>query len=286
MSQIIIPVLFALLMWWISTGLILRVVSAAQNTYPYSLLASVVILAASLWGLARTGRGDAADAYVTFSCVLGVWGFVELTFLTGYVTGPRVSALPAGASGWRRFRFATEAILFHEFLLLAMGAAVIVAAGLDNVLAWSTYAVLWVMRLSAKLNLFLGVPSLNADLLPRRLVHLASYFRHRAINWLLPVSIAGSAVAAALLFARASSSQASDYAAAAHALLAALVALALLEHLFMLMPFRTGRLWGRRDDPVGANDNGPTSSAVFAPDAQTPSVRTPLTGIRSLGELK
>jgi putative photosynthetic complex assembly protein 2 len=287
MSQLVIPVLFALLMWWISTGLILRLVSASPKTYPAAVIAAALVLFFSLWGLARSGQTVAADAYVTFTCVLGAWGFVELTFLTGYVTGPRISPLPQGATGWQRFRYATEAILFHELLLLAMGAAVLMAAGPDNLLAWGTYAALWVMRLSAKLNLFLGVPSLNADLLPRQLVHLASYFRRRPINWLLPLSIGGSLIAAVILFNRAVSGESTDYTSAAHALLAALVALALLEHLFMLMPFRAGALWGRAADASASTDAVPLAPApVYAPQADAPVAHSSLTGIRSLGGLK
>jgi putative photosynthetic complex assembly protein 2 len=286
MSQIFFPVLFALLMWWISTGLILRVVGQSSRYYPASISVSIAVLAAALWGLATTSQSAPGDAYLTFTCVLAVWGFVELTFLTGYVTGPRKSPLPAGYAGWRRFRLATETILFHELLLLAMGAAVVIAAGPKNWLAWGTYAVLWVMRLSSKLNLFLGVPSLNADLLPRQLAHLASYFRRRGMNALLPLSIVGSAIATALLFDRANMTGASDYAVTAFALLGALLALALLEHLFMLMPFPVAALWGRRTTRNGANDNDLPQSLLSVSPAEAPAVRTHINGIRSLGGLK
>jgi putative photosynthetic complex assembly protein 2 len=281
MSQIFIPVLFALLMWWISTGVILRVVMLPPRTYPASVAVAAAITGAALLGLATVPKADASDAYVTFTCVLAVWGFVELTFLTGYVTGPRKTALPIGVTGWRRFRFAIETILFHELLLLAGAAAVLIAAGPDNGIASGTYAVLWVMRLSAKLNLFLGVPSLNADLLPRQLAHLASYFRNRSMNVLLPVSIVGSAVATALLFDRAASGD--DYSTAGYALLGALLALALLEHLFMLMPFPVAALWGRRQAPVCANDNDVTVSRHLPP-GKTPAPQSP--EFRSLGGLQ
>lgn len=280
MSQIFMPVLFALLMWWLSTGVILRLVSLSPRTYPFSLAVSAGLAAVALWTLSIVSPADETAAYVTFSCVLAVWGFVELAFLTGYVTGPRKTALPFGVTGWQRFRYASETILFHELLLLAAGGAVIAASGIGNWLATGTFAVLWVLRLSAKLNLFLGVPSLNADLLPRRLAHLASYFRRRSMNALLPISIIGSAVATALLFDRALSGDA--YSTTAHVLLGSLLALALLEHLFMLMPFPVAKLWGRRAATVCANDND-ASAARHSPNGTT---TAPVKEFRSLGGLQ
>jgi putative photosynthetic complex assembly protein 2 len=40
-----------------------------------------------------------------------------------------------------------------------------------------TFAVLFFARISAKLNLFFGVPRINTEFLPRPLAHLPSHFR-------------------------------------------------------------------------------------------------------------
>ena len=244
MSQFALPALYALLLWWFSTGIILYAVGLNPRSYRWSVAVTAVLCVAALWVLAQGNRGGAADAYIAFACVLAVWGFVETTFLTGYVTGSRKTVCPPGSRGWRRVRYAIETIFYHELLLLAAGLSILMATGGEDRFALALFAILWVMRLSSKLNLFLGVPTLNAELLPPHLAHLRSYFTRKRMNPLLPVSIVGSALVTAWLVGRAFAEGASDYSVTAYVLLASLLALALLEHLFMLMPLPIAGLWG------------------------------------------
>jgi putative photosynthetic complex assembly protein 2 len=57
--------------------------------------------------------------------------------------------------------------------------------------------VLYIARISAKLNLYLGVPRINVEFIPSPLNHLPSHFRIARMNWLFPISITGLSVAAA-----------------------------------------------------------------------------------------
>jgi hypothetical protein len=98
------------------------------------------------------------------------------------------------------------------------------------------------MRLSAKLNLFLGVPFLNDDLLPERLVHLKSYFSRRPINAFFPVGVTASTILATLLTSQALQAT-TDFGTIAYLLLATLVALAVLEHWFMVVPVPVRAIW-------------------------------------------
>ncbi len=244
MSQIALPALYALLLWWFSTGIILYAVGLSRRSYRVSVAISAVCLIVALWALAQGGQATAWDAYVTFACVLAVWGFVETTFLTGYITGPRKTPCPPGCTGPRRVRYATETIIYHELMLVAGFVAIVVATGGGDAFAIGLYAMLWVMRLSSKLNLFLGVPTLNAELLPPPLRHLRSYFRQRPMNALFPVSALGSAAVTAWFIGRAFSDGASDYSVTVYILMASLLVLGLLEHLFMLIPMPIAGLWG------------------------------------------
>jgi putative photosynthetic complex assembly protein 2 len=244
MSEVAIPALIALLLWWFSTGIILYVVGLPPRTYRVSVALSAALGMLALLVLANGKQNTAWDATTAFTCALAVWGFVEMTFLTGYVTGSRKTPCPPDSKGWLRVRFAIEAIFYHELLLLLAGAAIFAATGGRARFALAVFAILWVMRLSSKLNLFLGVPMLNAELLPAQLGHLKSYFRRRSMNLLFPFSVAGSAVVTAVLIHRASSDGASEYSVAAYTLMATLLALGLLEHLFMLMPIPIAGLWG------------------------------------------
>lgn len=244
MSQIAIPALIALLLWWFSTGLILYIVGLPPRTYRVSVTLSAALGGLALLVLADGSQNTAWGATIAFTCALAVWGFVEMTFLTGYVTGSRKTPCPPNSKGWRRVRFAIEAIVYHELLLLLAGAAIFAATGARDRFALAVFAILWVMRLSSKLNLFLGVPMLNAELLPAQLGHLKSYFRRRSMNRLFPFSVAGSTVVTAILIHRAISDGASEYSVAAYTLLASLLGLGLLEHLFMLLPVPIAGLWG------------------------------------------
>ncbi len=245
LAELALPALFTLFAWWASTGIILWLVRLPRATYGRTLLGATAVLVAALLGLAVT-RTDAsvAGAYVAFFCTLLVWGWQEVTFLTGFATGARDTPCPPGARGWRRFGFATEAILHHELILVLAGAAVVAVTwgGANQVGAW-TYALLWTMRLSAKLNLFLGVRNLNTEFLPEHLRYLATYFVRRPLNLLFPFSVTAATAVMVLLWSAALGPGATPFEVAGLALLAALATLAVLEHWFLVLPLPAEQLW-------------------------------------------
>jgi putative photosynthetic complex assembly protein 2 len=244
-TELALPFLYALVLWWASTGLILYWVGVPERATRWSgLLAGGLVLAglAAVWlSSADGGRGG---AYIAFTAAVLVWGGVELTFLAGLITGPRRTSCPDGAGGWRRAAFATETVIHHELALAGAGLLVLAAAagGANPIGPW-TYAALWAMRLSAKLNLFLGVPVTNEAMLPDQLRYLASYFRTRPLNLLFPLSVtAGTALAAALAVA-ATAAGTPPGLAAGLTLVATFLALAVLEHWFMVLPLPSAALW-------------------------------------------
>ena len=163
-----LPVLYALFLWWFSTGLILYLDGLPRRTFRWSMLGCTVLALLSLWGLFAT-RDDTSvlGAYAAFTYGLLVWGWHEMSFLMGYVTGPRREPCPGGCRGWRHLMHAIEAILWHE-LAIAATAVVMLALTWDsaNQVGTWVFMVLWVMRLSAKLNVYLGVPNLTDEFLP------------------------------------------------------------------------------------------------------------------------
>jgi putative photosynthetic complex assembly protein 2 len=244
MSQFALPVLFALFVWWFGTGILLCLVRIGPRRQSLVIVGACVVLIASAYGLATTaGVTTVSSAYLAFFCAILAWCWLEITFLTGYVTGPRKSACPAGASGWRRVGLAISAILYHELALLAFGVGIVALTwqGANQVGA-ATFLILWIMRLSAKLNLFLGVPFLNDDLLPERLGHLKSYFSCRPMNAFFPVAVSASTILATLLAVRALEAKA-EFGTTAFLLLATLAALAVLEHWFMVVPVPVRAIW-------------------------------------------
>ena len=253
-AALLLPILFTLFVWWFSTGAILYLDGLPRRTHRWTMAGASVLALGALHVLVATAHHDGAvAAYAAFTAAIVVWGWVEVAFLLGWVTGPRTSACPPDARGWRRAAYAFEAILWHEFALLA-GALLIALATWDasNHLGLWSYLLLWLARLSTKLNLFLGVRNLGEELLPDHLRYLHSYFARRPMNALFPLSLAAGVAATALLWQAALAATGAD--AVAPALLATLATLAVLEHLFLVVPFNVNALWewgllSRRIDP-------------------------------------
>jgi putative photosynthetic complex assembly protein 2 len=111
-----------------------------------------------------------------------------------------------------------------------------------NPFAFGTFAVLFVARISAKLNLFLGVPRINTQFLPKPLAHLTSHFRMGRITAFFPISVSVLTVLAALLLERAVNVDPSGL-SVGYALLTCLCLLAVLEHWFMVLPLPDEKLW-------------------------------------------
>lgn len=239
-----LPPVVALLVWWLGTGVVMLLDGLPRTTFRASLAISTLVAAGALVCIARSASDtSAAGAYAGFVCAVLVWGWHELAFLTGWLTGPRQRACSAPAHGPTRFREAVQAILWHELAIVATGALIVWLSrdGANQVAAW-TFALLWVMRLSAKFNLFLGVRNHGEEFLPPHLGYLGSYFRHRRMNALLPLSVlAGGTVTALLIDAAVQTTSAGLRTGCL--LMAALLALALLEHLMMVLPFPPTLLW-------------------------------------------
>jgi putative photosynthetic complex assembly protein 2 len=240
MDSLWLAVGFAVFMWWFSTGLVLLLDSLPNKTFRWSLLLSTLLSVAALAALHRTSQQtNLAAVYCAFTCALLIWGWHELTFLTGAITGPRRHALPAHVTGWPRFVASVQAILWHELAILAVGLFIVaITWGAPNQVGTTTFVVLWVMRISAKLNLFFGVRNLSESFLPAHLAYMASFFRQRRMNALLPFSVVGG-----LLIAAAGAQAAVPAAAVGSTLVATLLVLAIIEHLLLVLPIPATLLW-------------------------------------------
>lgn len=239
------PLLYALFLWWFSTGLILYLDGLPRHTYRWSLAGASVLLVFALWGLVWSAdHPTVAGAYVAFTSALLVWGWHEISFLMGAVTGPVDYPCPPGARGWRRLAHATGAVLWHELAIAMTGVLVIICTwdGANHVGTW-TFMIFWWMRLSAKVNVYLGVRNLTEEFLPPRLYYLSSYFRHRPMNLFWPVSVLVSTIAAVVLVQTALVPGAPAFQAAGFTFLGGLLSLAVLEHWLLILPLPAARLW-------------------------------------------
>ncbi len=243
-----IAALGALFIWWFSTGAILWVVKGADDRGRYGHLWSVVLalplLVLGAVGLFQTLESNTIyGVYGAFLAALAIWGWIELSFLSGVITGPNSEDCPAGIAEWDRFVRAWGTVAYHEILLtVALVAILWLSWGAENMFGFWTFAVLYFARISAKLNLFLGVPKINVEFLPSPLTHLPSHFRFAKLNPLFPVSVTALSFAVACWLERIYAS-ATPADTVGFALLAALTALALLEHWLMVLPLPDEKLW-------------------------------------------
>jgi putative photosynthetic complex assembly protein 2 len=240
--------LLALFVWWFSTGAILWVVKTAdRNGLGAGLRATLwglPMLALGLWGFWTTLNDTSVfGACAAFLAALCIWGWIELAFLTGVVTGPNTYPLPEGIPEWERFIRAWGTLAYHEMLLVGtLIILVLVSDGSPNIFGVWTFAILFFARLSAKLNLYLGVPKINVDFLPSALTHLSTYFRIRPLNWLFPISVTALTFATACWLERIYAAT-TESGVIGFSLLTAITALALLEHWVMVLPIPDEKLW-------------------------------------------
>ncbi|MBD0864162.1 MAG: DUF3623 domain-containing protein [Rhodobacteraceae bacterium] len=243
-----IAALIALFFWWFSTGAILVVVRYADgfgsHAHRSAVWGSLPLGLLGVWGcIATIDLTSVAGAYLAFLSVLSIWGWIELAFLTGIITGPMQRPCPDDVKGWERFLRAWGTVAYHEILLAVILAIVVLyGQGGANLVGIWTYIILYFARISAKLNLFLGVPKINTDFLSQSLSHLPSHFRIAPLNWLFPISITALSFAVACWLERLYHADTAD-GRVGFALLAAITGLALIEHWFMVLPLPDERLW-------------------------------------------
>ena len=248
MSELLSPMTWAVLVaiasWWLGTGVILWLVRLPARLFRTSMGGLTVLLVLSLAGTAWSMRQLSIVAdYVAFISVIVMWSWHELAFLSGWVTGPRRIAQDPAARGWRRFSLAVQALLYHELaLLLNFVVLCWMQMGQPNHVALCTFALLWCMRLSAKLNLHCGVPQVGEQFLPRHLVYMASYFRKSSVTGCFYVTMTLSTGAWLWLVLQAQ--RGAVNVSTGWVLLASLLGLAIIEHVLMLFALPLQRLWG------------------------------------------
>lgn len=239
------PIAFSILVWWLGTGIILYLDGMPRRTYPRSMIAATFLACLALFGIAFSAEARTVPAaYFSFACGLMIWAWLEMAFLMGFVTGPRRIPCTAGEHGFQRTKQAIETILYYELSIIAAGAMLIVLTwGAPNQTGTWTFFILFAMRLSAKLNVFLGVRNLSEEFLPEHLRYLATYFTQKNMNLFFPVSMGASVLVLGFLIEGLGMPDSTPFETTAHAFLVSLMGLAILEHVFMVMPLPLTALW-------------------------------------------
>lgn len=252
MAAWLAPVLAAVLAWWAGTIAVLvlgrigeradgspgRVDLLARSLAALSWVAAFVVVVVPSW---HTTQWAAA---LSFGAGILLWGCLELSYFRGWITGPVKRACPPGVGIGRRFRLGVGTSLHHELTVLATAAMLFACEpeGIANP-GVAAFVVLWLMRWSAKLNLFLGARNFNVEMLPTGLRYLGTYVHRAPMNPLWPVSVGGASLVLAGIVQRAIEYGVGGVPAFSLLLVATLLALAIIEHLLMVTPVTDRRLW-------------------------------------------
>jgi len=263
--------LFAVFCWWLGTGAILWLVRLPTSTFRWSMFFLSFLLGLSLWTTSISMRSHSVlNAYIGFVSVIAMWSWHEMAFLTGWLAGPRRVALDPGLSLNRRFGQSVMALLYHEVaLLFNFGVLLALQQGQPNHVALCTFALLWCMRLSAKLNLFFGVPQVGEQYLPVHLRYIGSYFKRGRISPFFFFTITLSVVIWTWMVWELKTGAVTI--STGWVLLSSLLGLAIIEHLLMVIALPLQRLWGwaMKRSPYGTN-RAPLADTTVA-------VRVPVT---------
>ncbi|MEY4675670.1 MAG: hypothetical protein RLZZ470_177 [Pseudomonadota bacterium] len=236
--------LFAVFSWWLGTGAILWLVRLPTSSFRWSMFVLSFLLGLSLWTTAISMRTHSVPhVYLGFVSVIAMWSWHEMAFLTGWLAGPRRVPLDSGLLFRQRFGQSVMALLYHELaLILNFAVLLYMQQGQPNHIALCTYALLWCMRLSAKLNLFFGVPQVGEQYLPAHLRYIGSYFKTGPISPFFYLTMLLSVGIWSWMVWSLHSGEVMIN--TGWVLLSSLLGLAIVEHVLMVFALPLQRLWG------------------------------------------
>lgn len=264
----VVPFIVTVAIWFVATGLIAFSVAAGADgsgraTFRRSIaiggLVGVAGLVAILLSLQSVSQWS---VYLAFVGALMVWGWHEIGFLTGAAAGPRRIALEAETRGFARFTQASATVIHHE-VALALTALMLISLSWNavNQVGATVFVLLFALRLTSKINLFVGVPNSTTEMLPAHLGYLKSYFGRNRMTVMLAASILGIGMLAAWFASLAIAAPHGSPEMVGASLITALCLLGVIEHLFLALPFRDGMLWGwafSKNSNYGNGGNAPS----------------------------
>jgi putative photosynthetic complex assembly protein 2 len=238
------PITLAVFLWWFSTGIIFYLDALPVRSFKWSMLGgSLLALFAMSW--LWSGQDDATvkGAVIGFASALIIWGWMEMSLYMGFVTGPRKHRCPKGCKGVHHFGHAIAANLWHELAIIAaaIGIAVVSWTAANQTALW-TYLILWLMHLSARLNVFLGVRNVSEEFVPPHMDVLKGFLRQRNMNPLFPFSIVIATLIAVWMVQQAMAAT-TAFEITSWSLLTAMMVIGVLEHWLLMLPIPFARLW-------------------------------------------
>lgn len=178
--------------------------------------------------------------YRAFIASMLIWAWHELAFYSGVITGPWRRTCPREARGFGRLGYAIGTHLYH---ILAVGGDTLALWWLHrdaaNTTGFLLFVLLWLLQLSAKINVLLGIRNFAIGLMPVHMRYLGSFWKQRPYNLFFVASVIGVGGIAFLLWVQAHMLAPSPK-ALSMSFAAAVVTFGLLEHVMLVVPFGEG----------------------------------------------
>lgn len=254
------PALYALFLWWFSSGLIMALYGRSRRTLQWGFAVATLLFVLALVGLLATRhRTDALSVYLAFTCGVVAWGWVLAIYYFGFVTGPGAAKVD-GAHAQQaaqpvrlreRFGRALRVSIYHELFAIAF-VLVVAALTWSSPNRWGFWIVLalWIMHTSGKLNVFLGVRNFHVEFLPPHLRFLETLLTKKNVNALFPFSVIGASTVALFFFYGALAVDPTSAEGTGYLLVGFMISLGVLEHMLLVLPLPVTLLgWGVRPLP-------------------------------------
>lgn len=183
--QIFAAVVYAIVLWWVSTGAIIVLYRRPAWTYDatFGLYTVVAALAAVTLYLTRNATTLWA-VYAAFSAGTLLWGWNLAAYYTGTITGFRVVHTGNALTDAERFKYAVITGAGHEAMsvLLVVG-CVWGAWGATNLAGFGCVVFFYTLHMLSKLVIYFGVPNFSGAWLPAHLQSITAYFGPPRVHW-------------------------------------------------------------------------------------------------------
>lgn len=245
LPTLILPILYALFLWWFTTGLIISVYGRSRRFLRVCFGVATLALLVAFGGIVATRASThILGVYLSVTCGIVIWGWQTSSYYLGFITGAAAPPQPIAVNKQNRFWLALRSSLMHELIVVAT-AVILAAVTWKQPNQWGLwmYLALWIMHSSAKLNVFFGVRNFYVELLPSHLHHLDALLDRRSSNSFFPISVLMAGSITLVFVYRAIIPDTPPPHTVGYLLISTMIFLGILEHFMMVLPL-PATLWG------------------------------------------
>ncbi|ACF15054.1 photosynthetic complex assembly protein 2 [Chloroherpeton thalassium ATCC 35110] len=242
-KHLVVAGLYSLAIWWISTAVIIYFNFQPVVRLAFFLTSLTLAIISAFMTVKYRDDESIMGTYITFTGALFVWGFVEVSFYTGYIVGPPVRPLFTIGPSWEAFHKAVHRSIYHEMLIMTLGlTALWLFRKAKNKFGLYTFFILWFAHQSCKLNVFFGVSNTGSEFIPDTVSDMAQFMTVTSMNWLFPFSISLNTIVAYKFIRHVKDLAKPAWQRIGYILVGMMALLALVEHWLLVLPLNES-LW-------------------------------------------